>query len=67
MFSRERRIPRELPAFIKKRPPKNKIAMVYKLKMVSNLIYMRELILYHLSIGVDKFFIYDNDRREGDP
>jgi len=30
--------------------------------MISNYRYLREYIIYHLNVGFDKFFLYDNNR-----
>ena len=43
-----------------KKPTKNAIAIHIVLKMVENIQYLREWIGYHLNLGVDKFFFYDN-------
>ena len=50
--------PDELLPF--KKPTKNAIAIHLVLKMVENIEYLREWIGYHLNLGVDKFFVYDN-------
>ena len=33
--------------------------------MEENLAYMREWIGYHINLGVDKFFLYDNSETKG--
>ena len=43
-----------------KKPTKNAIAIHVVLRMVESIEYLREWIGYHLNLGVDKFFFYDN-------
>jgi hypothetical protein len=62
VFSRERRRETPLPPFVSRTPPKNLIAFQGTFKMLTNVQHLREFILYHLNIGIDKFFLYDNDR-----
>jgi len=35
--------------------------------MVTNYRFLREHILYHLNLGIDKFFLYNNDREYNTP
>ena len=57
LFIRGKPEEQELPF---KKPTKNAIAIHLVLKMVENVDYLREWIGYHLNLGVDKFFFYDN-------
>ena len=43
-----------------KKPKKNFLALQCVIRMVENVVFLREWIGYHLAFGVDKFFIYDN-------
>jgi hypothetical protein len=67
VFTRTIRKPVQLPPFVKKQPPKNKLVFEYTFKMVTNYHYLREHIIYHLNMGYDKYFLYNNDRDYNDP
>lgn len=46
---------------------KNNLAIQAVMMMEENLPYLREWIGYHIYLGVDKLFIYDNNGSQGDP
>ena len=67
VFGREARTPTQLPEFVGRAPPRNMVGFQTTFKMVMNLPELREFLLYHLRMGVDKFFLYDNDPPNTDP
>lgn len=66
VFGRERR-GRAGVAGVVREPPRNVLGIEVTFKLVTHYRYLREYILHHLSVGVDKFFLYDNNREAGDP
>jgi len=67
LFTKERRTQVSLPPFVKKQPYKNVLAIQSAFKLITHYRYLREYIIYHLNMGVDKFFLYDNNRDPNNP
>lgn len=43
-----------------RRPTANFLGIQVVFRMIENLPYLREWLGYHVNLGVDKFFLYDN-------
>ena len=54
----------EIPYSLYKRPKRNFLGIQVVFRMVENVAFMREWFGYHINLGVDKFFIYDNSKTE---
>ncbi len=44
----------------KKNPKKNLVSIQTVFKMNENIPFIREWLIYHIEIGIDKFYLYDN-------
>ena len=65
IFARELR--KNNPPYPFDKPKKNSLAIQTVLKFDENLPYLREWIGYHMYLGFDKFFLYDNNGTVGHP
>ena len=53
-----------IPYSLYKKPTRNFLGIQLVFRMTENIPFMREWFGYHINLGVDKFFIYDNSRAE---